>query len=227
MNLDQTKPQPTETALICFAVKEEAAEFKKALPEFADAAALILGMGKANAERGIRHAIEIHKPRFVLTCGFAGALDPKLKVGDVLFDEDSGLGFSEPLRSSGALPGTFHCAERVAVKASEKAALRQTTRADAVEMESSIIRAICRERGIPSATIRVISDAAHEDLPLDFNALMDSDQTISLPKMVAALLKSPGKIPRLMELQRNTSFAARQLSKVLCGLLRALRRRGV
>jgi adenosylhomocysteine nucleosidase len=89
-----------------------------------------------------------------------------------------------------------------------------------------VIRKICREKNIPSATIRVISDTANQDLPLDFNALMTPEQTISFPKLALALIKSPGKIPKLLELQRNTRYGARQLARVLGDLLRS-RNRGV
>jgi hypothetical protein len=158
----------------------------------------------------------------VLSCGFAGALDPKFKVGDVLFDEDPETGLGDALRPLGAVPARFHCSDRVVVSAADKAALFRSTGADAVEMESSVIRALCRERGVPGATVRVISDAANEDLPLDFNVLMTAEQRISAAKLAGAILTSPRAVPRLMRLRRNTNLAARRLAGVLNGLLNRL-----
>jgi len=208
--------------LICFAVKEEAAELKKVLPRLADHGnpeILVTGMGKKNSERMIRQRLDQQAPLLVLTCGFAGALNPELKIGDVLFDEDAECGLEEILRSAGAEPARFNCAPRVVTTMIEKTALRQSTGADVVEMESGIIRRICQEKKIPSATVRVISDTATQDLPLDFNALMTKEDTLSFPKLALALLKSPAKIPRLLELQRNTHYAARELAGVLEKLL--------
>jgi len=70
-------------------------------------------------------------------------------------------------------------------------------------MESSAIRAICQEEGIPGATIRVISDAADYDLPLDFNSLMTPDCRINHLKLAGTLLRAPGKISELMTFQAN------------------------
>ncbi len=204
--------------LICFAVKEEAA---RAWPlESEDGRhILITGMGRRNASEKFRKALDRFVPDRVLTCGFAGALNPDLKIGDVLFDEDFESGLSEKLTTLGALPAKFYCSTRVAVTVAEKTELRRTTGADAVEMESAVIRTLCREQKIVSATIRVVSDTAHEDLPLDFNALMTSGQKISFPKLALALIRSPGKVPRLMSLQSNTQLAANRLGEVLKGLL--------
>ena len=212
-----------ERPLVCFAVKEEAAAFKETAAESTGVEILVTGMGEKNSAYAVRQALETLKPKFVLTCGFAGALKPELKVGDVLFEADMDSGLGEILRTSGALPATFHCATRVAVTAGEKTALWRTTSADAVEMESAVIRAICREKKIPSATVRVVSDVANEDLPLDFNAMMTTDQKISLPRLALALMKSPGSVPRLLALQRNARFAAQRLAEVLNALLHSVR----
>ena len=123
------------------------------------------------------------------------------------------------LQEAGATPAKFHCAPRVATTIAEKTALRKSTSADVVEMESGFIRQICREKKIPSATVRAISDSALEDLPLDFNELMTKDDTLSFPKLTLALMKSPGKIPQLMQLQKNTRLAAQKLAGVLEKLL--------
>jgi len=82
-------------------------------------------------------------------------------------------------------------------------------------MESAAIHAVCRERGIPCATVRVISDTANEDLPLDFNALSKPDKNLNFGKLFFAIAKSPGKIPALMQLQKKTKFAAEKLAEVL------------
>ena len=116
---------------------------------------------------------------------------------------------------AGAEPATFFSTDRIATTAAEKKQLRAETGADAVEMESAAIHAVCAERGIPCATVRVISDTAHEDLPLDFNALAKADKNLDLGKLFLAVAKSPAKIGALMELQRRTKFAAERLAEVL------------
>jgi len=224
MNQSQTphRERLPVALLICFAVKEEAA-FTLPLPTVRGGRELLVtGMGRRNASTRFNDALARIAPERVLTCGFAGALNPRLKIGDVLFDEDFDAGFGERLRSLGAVSAQFYCSPRVATTIAEKSELRRTTGADAVEMESAVIRMICREHKIPSATVRVISDAANEDLPLDFNALTTAEQKISVVRLAGKLVTSPAKIPRLLALQRNTRFAARRLAEVLTGLLRSL-----
>ena len=208
--------------LICFAVKEEAAFFNPKTFS-GDCHTLITGMGRRNTSTRFGEALRQYSPERVITCGFAGALNPDLKIGDLVFDADFDSGLGEALVAAGAKPARFHCSTRVAVRVAEKSELRRSTECDVVEMESSVIRTMCRGQGIPSATLRVISDTANEDLPLDFNALMTADQKISMTRLTMALLKSPGSIPRLMELQRNTRLAARRLADALTGVLDSLR----
>jgi len=176
---------------------------------------LITGIGRENAERKLHSALKRAPYQLVLSCGFAGGLNPYLTVGTVVFSTDEDAGLTPALLAAGACPVRFHCADRVATTVEEKQALWKETGADAVEMESQIIRAICRAHEIPSATIRVISDAAHENLPLDFNVLMTAEQELNYGKLALALLGSPQKIPAILRLQRQTQFAARNLAKVL------------
>jgi len=110
-----------------------------------------------------------------------GGLNPALPLGTVVFDHDFDVGVAEALAELGALPAKFPLLETCRDhRPGETRALGNPREADAVEMESSVIRNLCREWKIPSATIRVISDTAHDDLPLDFNALMTSDDRIQL-----------------------------------------------
>jgi adenosylhomocysteine nucleosidase len=202
--------------LICFALKEEAAPFQKMAAGKSDVSILIVGIGHENAEKSVRKFLAENSPELVLTCGFAGGLNPDLKLGDVLFEignRKSEIG--NQLVAAGAKPAKFFCADRIATTVAEKKKLRAQTGADVVEMESAAIQAVCAGRGIPCATVRVISDTADEDLPLDFNALSKPDKSLDFGKLFFAIAKSPGKIGALMQLQKKTSFAAKQLADVL------------
>ena len=201
--------------LVCFAVKEEARPFQKVCAGRGDVSILITGMGRANAENGIRRALQNEKPKLVLTCGFAGGLRPGLKAGAVLYEADENQHLERPLETAGARKARFWFSERIATTAAEKRALLQRTDADAVEMESQTICAVCRENRIPSATVRVVLDTAEEDLPLDFNGLMTTAHKMSYAKLAASLLKSPGKVAGLLQLQKQSGLAAEKLAVVL------------
>lgn len=199
-----------DRVLFCFAVEQEAKFFSQPGMEV-----LITGIGRENAERSLHAALKSEPYQLVLSCGFAGGLNPYLGAGTVVFSTDEDAGLTGPLLGAGACPVRFHCHDRVAISVQEKRRLWEVTGADAVEMESQVIRAICRAHEIPSATIRVISDAAHENLPLDFNVFMTAEQELNYGRLILALLGSPGKIPAMLRLQRQTQLAARRLAQVL------------
>ncbi len=201
--------------LVCFAVRTEVGKTLAAT----GTRVLVTGMGQRNAEASLLRELAIRTPAAVLTCGFAGALNPELALGDVLFSHDPELTIADGLLSSGARPGRFRLTQQVVVRAEEKALLHSLTGADAVEMESIAIRAICRKRGIPSATIRVILDTATEDLPVDFNRLMTGSMTLSYPRLFWQILRQPGLIRGLRKLQHDAAVAADRLDKVLARLL--------
>jgi adenosylhomocysteine nucleosidase len=179
---------------------------------------LITGMGTANAERSVRKALAEIRPARVFTCGFAGALAPELHVGDVVF-ETSDIVLSDRLRRAGANPVRFCCVDRVAVTRVEKSALRELHGADAVEMESGAIQKLCVETEVACVLLRVISDTAEEDLPLDFNVLMNERQQLSFARLAMALMRSPQRIPALMRLGRNSALAAERLARVLAQVI--------
>jgi adenosylhomocysteine nucleosidase len=233
------KLKPQGPVLVCFALKEEAAPFRKIIAGKSGVSILVVGIGRQNAERSLREFLADvggagvsasrsknepsnqtgtlgtpATPSLVLICGFAGGLNPDLKLGDALF-ETADEKLSPRILASGAKPARFFCADRIATTVGEKKTLRDQTGADVVEMESAAIHDVCREQGIPCATVRVISDTASEDLPLDFNALAKPDKNLDFGKLFLAIARSPGKIGALMQLQKKTNFAAQQLSAVL------------
>jgi nucleoside phosphorylase len=210
----------TAATLVCFAVKEEAAHFRRLAGAHPGIGILLTGMGRLNAEKAIAAAFADGLPERVITAGFAGGLIPELLAGTVMFSADQETGLESALRAAGARPTRFHCVDKVAPTALEKHALHANTGAEAVEMESEFIRALCSERGIPAATVRVVLDPVGEDLALDFNRLMTPDQRIDNRKLALELLKSPMKIGALLRLQKQSATAATRLGEVLGRVLK-------
>ncbi len=205
--------------LVCFAVKEEASAFKSVADGMPNVTVLVTGMGRRNAEKSFRAAIAKQKPELVITSGFAGGLRSELALGDIIFDADPAAKLEAAFSVAGAKPGKFHCVDRIATTAKEKHELRRQSGADAVEMESEIIRKVCREEEIPSATVRVILDTADEDLALDFNQFLNADMELDTGKLAWSVAMSPGKVGALMKLQKQGKAAAEKLAGVLKNIL--------
>ena len=210
---------PEKLIIVCFAVKEEARPFQKLAEGRTNIKILLTGMGHVNADKSIRDALATDKPSLVLTCGFAGGLNPELASGTIVFSTRGNSELEARLREAGAVPAQFYCADHVATTVSEKTKLWQTTGDDAVDMESEKIARICFEKKVPCATVRVILDAADENLPLDFNALMTADREMNYGKLAWQIMKSPGKIGALKALQKQSEAAAEKLAQALIKLI--------
>ena len=205
--------------LICFALEQEAAPFRRLAVKIPEVKILVTGIGARNAETSLRQFLAQNRIKRVFTCGFCGGLNPDLKSGEVIFM----TGYPElekRLLEAGAKLATFVSSPRIVTTAAEKRQLRTKTGADVVEMESEAILAVCREKKIPCAMVRAISDTAGEDLPLDFNALARTDMNLHYGKLFLAIAKSPGKIGALMKLQKQTKLAAENLAGVLKKIIR-------
>ena len=205
----------SKETLVCFAVKEEATPFRKKVEGRPNLRIMVTGMGQRNAERSIREALGSAKPGLVLTCGFAGGLKPELKHAQIVFWAAPGSPLEARLISAHGVAALFHCAPSVATTVKAKRLLRETTGADAVEMESAVIRNVCDEQQVPCAIVRVILDTAEQDLPIDFNQVMTGEQNMDYFKLAFALAKAPQKIPALMRFQKETQAAAEALADFL------------
>jgi nucleoside phosphorylase len=205
--------------LVCFAVRQEARHFRP--PDGWGGRIVVTGMGEDNAARAARAALDGQRFEGALTCGFAGGLAPELRQNEIVWDADNDLAIVQALSLRPARRGIFHFSHRVAITAREKEKLRMDTGADAVEMESRAIREICRGRGVPSATIRVISDTAAENLPLDFNSLVNHRHEMNYLRLALALLKKPAAIPELARFGRRIDDSGRALGAFLGDLLQS------
>jgi adenosylhomocysteine nucleosidase len=147
----------------------------------------------------------------IISTGFCGALDPALQVGNIVVWGDAALAADAPF-----VRGEIFSADRVAVTASEKRALRNRTGAVAVEMEAAAVKNKATAWGVPFMCIRVVSDTAADDMPLDFNRFRNADGNFSRTRIALAAMARPfSAMPGLMELDRNCRRASRALGDFL------------
>ena len=147
----------------------------------------------------------------IINTGFCGALDPALHVGDIITSGE--IEFTTPLPF---VRGETLSADRVAVTAAEKQELRNRTGAVAVEMEAATVKSKAAEWGVPFMCIRVVSDTAADDLPLDFNRFRNVDGSFSRTRIALAAMARPfSAMPGLLELDRNCRRASHALGDFL------------
>jgi adenosylhomocysteine nucleosidase len=145
----------------------------------------------------------------IVSVGFCGALDPALQIGDIVISGE----FPEELGAS-FVQGDVFSVDRVAISAEEKRELRASTQAAVVEMESGAVARKAREWNVPFGCVRVVSDVADEDLPLDFNRYRDRDGRFNRVRIAWAGVSRPFTVlPGLMRLDRNCRRAADRLGE--------------
>jgi hypothetical protein len=149
--------------------------------------------------------------------GLAGALDPRLKVGDVVIDADPATALQ--LADATLRRGRIHTSRRLIGSPAEKQALFARTGALAVDMEQEIVKVALTPLGVSVIGIRAISDAANTSLDPALPNLVDPIGRPRYGALAAALLRRPNLLRSLIPLGRDTLLAAKRLTETLAYLL--------
>jgi nucleoside phosphorylase len=161
---------------------------------------------------------------YLISAGFAGALNDQLQLGDLLLAKNFSTVRLEENFSLSSFP--IHMGDLLTVPAlidsrGERNKLALTSGAVAVDMETEFIARACAAHGIPVLSLRVISDTPKELFPAPANVLFDIErQQTRMPKLAAYLVAHPHRIPRLVQFARRIARARKILADALVGLVR-------
>ena len=178
------------------------------------------GVGRDAVASGVRTLLAARPVDAVVSTGFAGALSAELGVGDAFLAEtvmDGPRRFrgGQPARiPKGVRRGVLVTVDRVVQSARAKAEL-SARGANAVDMESAAVAAVAAEAGVPFYCLRVISDPAHSDLPLDFNRALRRDGSFSAWSLAVQAALRPTAWNELLRLRRDANLAAASLARCL------------
>ncbi len=174
------------------------------------------GIGAEAARRAAEAVIAMYAPKVIYSAGFAGALDPGLKVGSIVLPRrvvNASDGSSVNLnRGEGVLVsfGTVASPE-------QKASLRDSFGAQAVDMEAAAVARAAEVRGVEFAVVKVISDESDFRFPLT-ERFVDSDGQFLEGRFAGFAALRPWLWPQVVRLARNSNRA----SHALCGWLRKM-----
>jgi len=171
------------------------------------------GIGAEAARRAAEAVMALYAPVVIYSIGFAGALDPKLKVGDIVLPRrvvNAGDGSITELEIGGGVLVSFTA---VAGRA-QKEKLQGAFSADLVDMEAAAVARAAQARGVRFATVKVISDEFDFDFPSMERFVDGAGQFSELRFAMFACIR-PWLWARVVRLAVNSGRAARVLSEWL------------
>ncbi len=174
----------------------------------------VSGIGTSCASRALQTLVAGHRPRIVLSVGFAGALCDRVRRGDwvvveqVVDDRQGGtvdlsLCSPMPIPRSGQLHvGRLLTADHLIATPEEKAVLGRQYAALAVDMETWAIARQCAEMRLPCFGIRLISDDVNEALPAEIERVArQPNATRRLGAAVGVLMRRPSRLRDFLRLR--------------------------
>jgi len=200
----------------------------------AEVTVLITGIGAQAASRAMDLMMRMaDKHQYFDVCissGLAGALCEGLNVGDIVAPKEllsemqhadlssDRIAVDGELRQLALQQGAkdTNClvtTDQILVKATQKKEC--ASRAQSVDMESFEVVKSALAWGAKGVVIRAISDAANEDMPIDFNRTLSARNDVSLGKVLLQLLNNPLALPRLVRFGQQSQRAGARLAEFL------------
>ena len=203
------------------AISREGVETIRGLLGGKSIAVIHTGVGPKIARERMEVILRREKFQYLISAGFAGALEKELRVGNVLVAEN----YSTPelvasprlqLDDEGTFLGKLLTVPKMVESPGERENLAQKTGAIAVDMETEIIAGVCATHKLPMLSVRAISDSASEPFPAPAHVLFDvARQRTVFSRLASHLMTHPGAIGRLNRFREQIAVARKSLTATL------------
>ncbi|HZE26781.1 MAG TPA: hypothetical protein VE083_05315 [Terriglobales bacterium] len=173
------------------------------------------GVGSEAARRATEAVITLYQPAAVWSVGFAGALEDRLRVGELLdlrYVVDVGDGSKVDTGSGSGVLVSF---QSVAGE-EQKSRLAKAYGAEAVDMEAASVAKGAQAHGLPFGAVKVISDEAGFPMPA-IEPFMGRDGGFRTASFGLYAAMRPWLWGTVIRLARNSAKASRALCEHLKG----------
>jgi hypothetical protein len=201
-------------------------------------------MGEAAVRRALESIFERELPEAIFSVGFAGAVTRELQVGDVVLgrrfvlwssgQHSNSRGRTEPafleaeesggpiLSRLSGFPFFKGGADIVTChRPPDKRALADcfSHSSAAADMETWFVASMARQRSVPVISLRAVSDALHDPVDFDLDAIADASGRVSAAKALRSILVEPALAGSFFNSWRRSRKAAENLGNVLACLV--------
>lgn len=173
-----------------------------------------------------------HKPRWVIAAGFAAALVPTMKQGDLVIADavlgpdgrrlslDLKVGRAMFAETPGLCLGPVLGLDPPPRTREQKRRRGKQTSAVAVDAAVLAVAEVCRERKTPFFAVHVIRETLEDELPADLDHLQ-KQQSIAgkFGALGGALFRRPGSMKDLWKLKEDSLLASDRLAKFLATIV--------
>ena len=195
------------------------------------------GVGPKRSSKNLKNALLVVNPDRILVTGYAGAIDPELKLGDLVVVERAHCIVMDKNNADwehAQVNGTFDLADSrvlrhfaksigIEVRAGDtltsahvlgspehKRILRERFHASIVDMETAALAEVALSRSVPLSCVRVVSDEAGDSFLEPFAY----DPSMPIPSRAKRLLDT-GIVQTYREWKKNAEVARKHLSRFL------------
>jgi adenosylhomocysteine nucleosidase len=193
------------------------------------------GEGAERASQATLDAIALHRPQWVVSAGFAGALRAELRRGHIVMADEVMNAAGERLSiglhmdratiesTRGLHVGRLLTVDRLIRSKAEREQLGEAHAALACDMETIAIAQACQQEHVRFLTVRIITEGLNDELPKEIERLLDQKTVAAkLGAATGALFGRPSSIKDMWKLKEDALKATDRLARFLAGVIEQL-----
>lgn len=193
------------------------------------------GVGQNAAQTITQHIVQLHQPKWIVSAGFAAALNQEIRRGHILMADEVVNSKSECLtigltvdRSTIEASPSLHIGRLLTtddlVRTREsKEALAAKYSALAVDMETFAVAKSCQASGVKLLSVRIITDTLDDRLAPEIEQLVNQDSIAGkLGAAAGALFNRPSTVKDMWKLKEDALKATDRLGRFLRGVVEQL-----